>query len=189
MPSEPTLLPRDTRPSARTRTAGDFGDTNGSSAKNCGRKKAGERNLRGSSRCHVAENYSRTACPIGESAQVEDVGHRVEAGGLAREELRGAHRALRVGRAARGAVGDLEALARTGEVHGVVADDVAGARDREPDRPALALARGAMARENARVGETPSARRGRDLAQPERGARGRVHLELVVHLEDLDVEI
>src|SRR5260221_178776 len=104
------------------------------------------------------------------SQKAEDVGHGVEAWWLAGEEFRGAHRALRVGGTARGAVGDLEALARSREEHRVVADNVAGARDRKADRPGLALARGAVAREHARLVELRSA--GRRVAAGPGAARG-----------------
>src|SRR5258706_5284 len=105
------------------------------------------------------------------SQKAEDVGHGVEAWWLAGEEFRGAHRALRVGGTARGAVGDLEALARSREEHRVVADNVAGARDRKADRPGLALARGAVAREHARLVELRSAGRGGPLGPLERVPR------------------
>ena len=59
---------------------------------------------------------------------VEDVVHVVETGRPAREKARGAHRALRVGRATRRAMRDLDPLAGAGEEHCVIAHDVAATR-------------------------------------------------------------
>src|SRR5260221_11267986 len=97
-------------------------------------------------RAKVFDTPMNASHPIN-STQVEDVGHVVEAGGFAGEEPGGAHRALGVGGAAGGAVGDLEALARAGEEDGVVAHHVAAPRHGEPDAAAPALAGAAVRRE------------------------------------------
>src|SRR5260221_8442889 len=83
------------------------------------------------------------------STQAEDVLHVVEAGRLAGEEARGAHGALRVSSAARGAVRDLDALAGAGEKDGAVAARIAATRDPEADSPPLVPDGQAVAPENA----------------------------------------
>src|SRR5258706_525723 len=242
VPSAPMPQPLNTLPSARTRTAGVFCDTNVlriNATFSAGVKKAGERKSLGLIPLSLVEDYSRKRAllttfaqelcgqesldpqinadersnsseqyesfenALGLSAficvylriqslsstQAEDVLHVVQAGRLAGEEARGAHGALRVSSAARGAVRDLDALAGAGEKDGVVADRIAAARDREADRPRLALAGHAVAREHRVLLERGAARACGDLAQLERGARRRVDLHLVVHLEDFRVVI
>jgi hypothetical protein len=65
-------------------------------------------------------------------------------------EARRAQAALRVAGAAGAAVGDLDALAGAGEQHRVVAHDVAAADGGKADGRRVALARGALAGEDAR---------------------------------------
>ncbi len=89
--------------------------------------------------------------------------------------------------ARRGLVREFDALARAGEDHRVVADDIAAAQRREPDGSRLALAGHAFARIDRAVGERATgAARGR-LAQSDRRAGRRVDLVPVMHLDDLDV--
>src|SRR5688572_10949594 len=149
------LQPRKTLPSARTRTAGVFCDTGTApeTGGNCGRKKTGERNQpQGLIPFPSARNYSRTdpgrARP---SAKAQHVLHVVEARGLAREETRRAHRPLGIGRAAGGAMGDLDSLAGAREEYGVVAHDVPAARDREAHAAGTPFAGRAVAVEDAHL--------------------------------------
>ena len=103
------------------------------------------------------------------------------------DEVRGAQRAGGEILARRGLVRELDALARAGEDHRVVADDIAAAQRREPDGSQLALAGHAFARVDRAVAERATgASRGR-LAQRDRRAGWRVDLVPMMHLDDLDV--
>ena len=80
-------------------------------------------------------------------------------------------------------------LARPGEQRLMVADHVAAAQRREADRAFRPRPGEPVARPHRRVGEVDPPSRRRRLAQHQRGARGRVDLVAVVHLDDLDVVI
>src|SRR5688572_17973907 len=142
-PRDPMEQPRKTLPSARTRTAGVFCDTRitPGTGKTTGAKKRESATAFDSLiPLSLVENYSRKRCSLSlgrgsgrGSAQPEHVLHVEKPRLLPRHELGRAHRALRVVGAAGGAVGDLDALAGAGEKDGVVAHDIAAARDRESD--------------------------------------------------------
>src|SRR5436309_9919386 len=143
--------PRKMLPSASTRTAGVFCGTNRApnKAKNR-RKRWAQKNGRAQLPFYsliplaLVEKYSRNRPRFPAErrflAQSEHVLHVVEARLLPGDELRRPHRALRIVRPRARAVRDLDALPGSGEVHRVVADDVAAARDGEPDAAGLALA-------------------------------------------------
>ena len=103
------------------------------------------------------------------------------------EEARGAQRALRVRKAARRFMRDLDALADAREQHRMVADDIAAADGGKTDRRRIALARHAFAPVHGAVLQVAAERVGDDFAHRERGARRRIDLVTVMRLDDLDV--
>ncbi len=103
------------------------------------------------------------------------------------EPARGAQRALRIGRPAPGSHRDFDPLALAGEDHRVLADDVAAPDRVEGDLPRPALAGDPLAAMHGDRLEVAAERGGDRLAEPERGAGGRVDLVAVMRLDDLDV--
>ena len=81
----------------------------------------------------------------------------------------------------------LDALAGTGKDHAMVADDIPAARRGKADRPRLAFAGHAVAAEYAIILEVAPKRLRCRVAQQQRGARRRVDLVPVMHLDDLHV--
>src|SRR5690242_5934317 len=86
-------------------------------------------------------------------------------------------------------MGELDPLARTGEDHPMLADDVAAAQRREADIALPSWTNVTVARAYALVPKrhVPASRGGG--TEHERRARRRVTLVAVVHLQDLDVEL
>ena len=85
-------------------------------------------------------------------------------------------------------MGKLDALAGAGEDHPVLADHVAAAERRKADIALAPRADIAVAGPHAALGKRDASRLGRGAAEQKRGARRRVALVAVMHLEDLDVE-
>src|SRR3974390_3170648 len=87
-----------------------------------------------------------------------------------------------------GFVGELDTLGKTGEDHAVFADDGTATQRRKADVARLACAGVTVAASHRVIVKFDAATfRGR-AAEHERGARRRVDLLIVMHLEDLDVE-
>ena len=86
-------------------------------------------------------------------------------------------------------MGQLDALVRAGEDHAVLARDVAAAQRREADVARFARAGVAVAPALALLLEVDLAALCGGLAEQQRGAGGRIDLLVVMHLDDLDVEL
>ena len=123
--------------------------------------------------------------PPGSEAQ--NVAHGVKAGRLARRPARRAERAAREQRAVHAAMGEFEPLALGDEHHRVLAHHIAAAQGREADiarAPRAGVALAAPLRDRVQIGAAPRRRR---PPEADGRARGRIHLVLVVDLEDFDV--
>src|SRR5258706_11592243 len=83
---------------------------------------------------------------------------------------------------------DLDPLAGPGKDDRVLADAVAAAQHREPDRRWIAFAGNALATVDRGFLQRAPLRFRDRLTHAERGARRRIDLVPVMHLEDLDVE-
>src|SRR5271154_434401 len=80
-------------------------------------------------------------------------------------------------------------LALAGEDDAVIADDRAAAQRRKADVALAARPGQAVAAPRGMLLERHASPAGCRLAKQERGARGRVDLHPMMHLDDLDVEI
>jgi len=135
-------------------------------------------------------SVSRQAVLTGASPrlfQAQHVLHVEQAVRLALQEAAGAQGAEGVGHAAGGFVGDFDALAGTGEQHGVIADDVAAANCGETDLRCRAFAGVAVAAIHGAVGEVATERGGDDFAHAQGGAGRGVDLVPVVGFDDFDI--
>ena len=105
-----------------------------------------------------------------------------------RPECRG-DRAARENLPVLGAMRQLQPLASAREKHGVVAHDASATQRRKADRSPRPLACVPVPAPDAvfRQRDVPALRR--RLAQEQRGARGRIHLVLVMHFQNFDVEV
>src|SRR3990167_2139068 len=121
------------------------------------------------------------------SVQAEHVEHVEHAGAVRAQEAHRTQAALRIGGAARRFVRDFDALAGTGEQHGVVAHDVAAPDGGKTDARRVALAGHAFAGIDGAVLEVAAERSGDDFTHLERRARGGIDLVAVVRLDDFDV--
>src|SRR5688572_28959069 len=84
---------------------------------------------------------------------------------------------------------ELDALGRSGEDDGVIADNVAAAERRKADGARLARAGVAIAAAFRMRREVDVAPGGRGPAEEKRRARGGIDLLVVVHFDDLDVPV
>src|SRR5579875_2855491 len=84
---------------------------------------------------------------------------------------------------------ELESLARSGEDHGMFADDRAAAERRKADRAAFARTGRAIARAQRMFRQCDAAPARGSLAQKQSGAGGRVDLHAMMRLDDFDVVI
>ena len=110
-------------------------------------------------------------------------------GSLVLAPERRAHRAAGEEHAVGGDMAQHHPLAGAGEDHLVLADHVAAAQAGEADGALGPRAGDAVAAALGGVGEVDPPPRRRRLAEHQRGARGRVDLAAVVHLDDLDVVV
>src|SRR5262249_42782573 len=123
------------------------------------------------------------------SAEAKHVLHRVESGRLTDDPARGPHGAPCVSVPAVGAVGELQPFPQGSEGHGVLTDHVARALGEHGDLLARPFAGQSLTTVDGYLVEVASERLGHHLGHAEGGAAGRILLEAVMDLADLDVVI
>src|SRR6516225_4920564 len=122
-------------------------------------------------------------------AEAEHVGHGIEPRFLAARPQRRFDGAAGKDGAFGRAMGELDDLALAGKEDAVLANHGAAAECREADVGTPACTGMAVAAPDRVSAELDAASLGSGATEEKGGARGRVDLMLVVHFEDLDVEI
>src|SRR5688572_33358770 len=191
MPSAPTDWPRNTVPSLSTRMAARACVTNNLLI--YGQMwKAGQ--AVDPSRCLEEKLYAKGTTPQRRKPRLvylllkpEHVVHVEETALPSHDVACGPHGALRIGRTARRAVRDFDALADTRKKRGMVAHEIAAAQCRQSYRAASSLPRRAVTVVYRAFGQCSTKRPCHHFTHSEGGARWGIDFMLVMSFHDFDV--
>src|SRR5579862_3117623 len=186
-PRAPMERPRNTDPSARTRTAESSAGTANSRIRCEKAEEACAPPAHLSGKLYRASYRRPSATASRALLKAKHVVHVVEPRLPAPQELGGPQGAQRVGHPALRADGHLDPLPGAGKDDRVLADDVAAADGMETDLLRRARPDVAFAAMLCFLFQISLQCRSDDFAQFKSGARGRVHLLAMVRLDDFDV--